>query len=177
MTIVPAGDDASIPARIGALRLHATPAELRATRRTPAERLTRAVLTVAGCWIAAPVAALIPPHFEAFILALLLGLYFGRRAWIGEWQVTAMHGTCPRCDGNVSIRAGTMLYLPHTLHCSSCRTELWLELDAAPEVPPQVRAAAREQLSAPAPAPPGQRRLGTWSPAASSWRDRPRPDQ
>ncbi|HSJ25064.1 MAG TPA: hypothetical protein VK929_10370 [Longimicrobiales bacterium] len=176
MKIVPAGDGPLIPARIGALRLHATPAELRATRRTSAERLTRTVLTVAGCWVVAPLAALIPPHFEAFILALLLGLYFGRRAWVGEWQVISMDGTCPRCDGTVSIRAGTMLYLPHTLHCGSCRTELWLELEPAPDVSPEVRAAAREQLLTPAPEPPGQRQLGTWSPASSSWRDRPRSD-
>lgn len=164
-----------VPARIGSLGVYATAAELSATQRTRSERLLQTVLTVIACWTVAPLAAFIPPHFESVIVALLLGVYFGRRAWVGEWQVAAMAGSCPRCDAAIALKPGTMLYLPHTITCTACRGELWLELEAAPEVEPSVRDAAREQAAQPPPGPVEGRPLRTWSPAGSDWRDRPGP--
>jgi hypothetical protein len=163
-----------VPARIGSLGVHATAAALRATRRSRGERAALTIMTVAGCWLIAPLAVFIPPHFESVVVALLLGLYFGRRAWVGEWRVAAMSGTCPCCDMPLAVKAGTMLYLPHTLHCDGCRTELWLELESAPDVAPEVRRAARAQREASQSPPANARPLRTWSPAGSDWRDRPR---
>jgi hypothetical protein len=163
-----------VPSRIGSLGVYATPALLLATRRTRGERLTLTVGTVAACWTIAPLAFLIPPHFESTIAALLLGLYFGRRAWVGEWQVAEMSGTCPRCDEPIALKPATMLYLPHSLRCGGCRHELWLELEAAPEVPREVREAARVKAAEdPLPRQLSGRPLTTWSPAGSDWRDRP----
>jgi hypothetical protein len=162
-----------VTARVGAVGLHATDAQLRAWRNSRSERLVSSVLTLACWWAAAPLALLIPPHLEPAAVVAGLGLYFGRRAWRREWVVSTMRGNCPRCDAEISVRRGTVLHLPHTLHCGGCRTELWLELEAAPEVPPEVRAAAKRQEREIRPA-PARRPLGTWSPAASDWRDRPR---
>jgi hypothetical protein len=164
-----------VPGRVGGLGVYATPAELRATRRTRGERALLTVLTVAACWTIAPLAIFIPPHFESVIVALILGLYFGRRAWVGEWQIDSMSGTCPRCAHRLALKRGTMLYLPHTLHCGGCSAELWLELEAAPDVPAEVREAARLQAEAESRVPLSGRPLTTWSPAGSDWRDRPKP--
>lgn len=169
-------DALSVPARIGGLGVYATPAQLRAHRRTRAERATLTALTLAGCWIVAPFAALIPPHFESFVAAFALSLYFGRRAWVGEWQVEQMSGCCPRCEAHLSLRPRTMLYLPHSLRCGACSAELWLELGEAPAVEETVRESARQaalEESRPRHELGGRPPL-TWSPAASDWRDRKR---
>jgi hypothetical protein len=164
----------AVPARIGGVGVYATSAALVATHRTRGERAVLAVATVAGCWLLAPLAFLIPPYIEPGLAAMLLGLYFGRRAWVGEWRVVSLGGVCPRCDVAIPVKPGTMLYLPHTLHCRACRAEVWLEMEPAAEVAPEVRAAAREQAAAPSSRPVGGRPLTTWSPAGSDWRDRPR---
>ncbi|CAN5871005.1 hypothetical protein BH23GEM9_BH23GEM9_28640 [soil metagenome] len=161
-----------VAARIGALGVYATAAELRATQRTRSERLTLTLLTLVGSWILAPLAFLIPPHLESGAIAFLAGIYFARRAWVGEWQVASMSGACPRCDGALTIKSGTMLYLPHTLHCPGCSVELWLELGSAPEIDDVMRQSAREQLGERPGHELGGRPPLTWSPAASDWRDR-----
>jgi hypothetical protein len=166
----------AVPARIGGLGVYATSVELRAVQRTRAERLTLTALTLGGCWLIAPLAFLIPPHFESSVAAFLLSLYFGRRAWVGEWQVEVMRGSCPRCEQPLTLKRGTMLYLPHTLHCGACRGELWLELEPAPEVDAALREAARRKVveEGSATGELGGRPPLTWSPAASDWRDRKR---
>jgi hypothetical protein len=165
-----------VPARIGGLGVYATPVQLRAHQRTRGERLTLTVVTLLGCWTIAPLAFLIPPHFESTVVAFALSLYFGRRAWVGEWQIDTMAGTCPRCGAAITLKHGSMLYLPHTLHCGGCRGELWLELEPAPVVDAALRESARLKVleeSRPAQELGGRPPL-TWSPAASDWRDRRR---
>lgn len=165
-----------VAARIGGLGVYATAVELRAVQRTRAERLTLTVCTLGGCWMIAPLAFLIPPHFESTLVAFALSLYFGRRAWVGEWQVASMRGTCPRCGAEIALKPKTMLYLPHTLHCAGCGAELWLELGEAPVVDAALREAAR--IRATQPVTPAHELGGrpplTWSPAQSDWRDRRR---
>jgi hypothetical protein len=159
----------AVPARIGGLGVYATPAELRAHQRSRSERVTLTAMTLAACWLAAPLAFLIPPHLESGVLAFLLGLYFARRAWTGEWQVAHLLGSCPRCDAALSLKPGTMLYLPHTLRCGACRAELWLELEPALDVPAELRQQAREALDAVRREELAARPPKTWSPASSDW--------
>jgi hypothetical protein len=87
-----------------------------------------------------------------------------------------MRGSCPRCEQPLTLKRGTMLYLPHTLHCGACRGELWLELEPAPEVDAALREAARRKVveEGSATGELGGRPPLTWSPAASDWRDRKR---
>lgn len=163
-------------ARIGAAGVYATPAVLDAHRRSKSERFTRAAFTLTGCWLVAPLAFMIPPYLESGLIAMLAGLYFARRSWVGEWVAVRLHGTCPRCDAEITLREGTVLYLPHTLHCGACRAECWLELEPAIVVDDAVRRAAIEQarvLRGERPSSElGGRPPKTWSPASSDWRDR-----
>jgi hypothetical protein len=173
---IPAGAE-QVPARIGSTGVYATPAHLIAYQRTRSERAMRTILTFAGVCLATPVGFLIPPHLEPAALVFVIGLYFTRRAWVAEWEVVEMSGTCARCDSSLELKRGTVLYIPHTITCSHCRAELWLDIGAAPAVDESLRRAAIEQAATP---PPSVGGLGgkprqTWSPAASSWRDRQNP--
>lgn len=162
-----------VTARIGGIGVYATPAHLIAFRRTRAERAMRTILTFVAACLAAPVAFLIPPHAEPAAVAFLIGLYFTRRSWVAEWEVVEMRGTCPRCGVPLELKRGTVLYIPHTITCASCRSELWLETGQAPEVDDEVRREARDRARGMLP--PGElggRPPQTWSPAASNWRDR-----
>src|SRR5690606_24817839 len=117
-----------VDARIGSTGVYATPAELVAFHRTRSERAMRTLLTTAGICVATPLGFLIPPHLEPAAVVLLLGLYVIRRAWVAEWDVERMSGTCPRCGSVLELKRGTVLYIPHTMHCTRCRSELWLEI-------------------------------------------------
>jgi hypothetical protein len=161
----------AVVARVGAVGVYATAAVLDVHRRTRAERLTRAGLTLAGSWLVAPLAFLIPPYLESGLIALVVGAWLARRAWRGEWVAEQMSGTCPRCTAALTLRSETVLYLPHTIHCPACAAECWIELEPAPDIDTTTRQAAIDQLL---PRPRGE--LGgrpplTWSPAASNWRD------
>lgn len=171
---IPNGAD-EVAARIGGVGVYATPAALVALMRTRAERGMRTLLTFAGTLLATPLGFLIPPHAEPAFVVFVLGLYFTRRAWVAEWEVVRMEGTCPRCDASISLKQGTVLYIPHSIRCGSCRSELWLEIGPAAEVDETLRRAAIEKATAlPPPAELGGRPPATWSPAASDWRDRRR---
>ena len=165
-----------VPARVGSTGVYATPADLVAFHRTRSERAMRTLLTTAAVCIATPLGFLIPPHLEPAAVVFLLGLYFIRRAWVAEWDVERMSGVCPRCESALELRRGTVLYIPHTMHCANCRAELWLETGVAPEVDESLRRAAIDGATA-KPLPSGElggRPPQTWSPAASDWRDRRR---
>ena len=164
-----------VAARVGGAGVYATPAELVALHRTRSERAMRTILTFAAVCIATPFGFLIPPHLEPAAVVFLAGLYFIRRAWVAEWEVVHMSGTCSRCDMPIELKRGTVLYIPHTLTCPDCRAELWLDIGEAPAVDDSLRRAAMERASQP----PVVSELGgrppqTWSPAASDWRDRRR---
>jgi hypothetical protein len=164
----------TLDARIGSLALYATPAVLRAHFRSDAERVVRTALVLLASWLVAPLAFLVPPHAEPPVVVLLAGLYFARRAWVGQWVVEEMRGSCPRCSAAIELKHGTVLYLPHSLTCGACRVECWLEVGLAPEVEEAVRLEAIERTRAEPRAPLGGRPPLTWSPAASDWRDRRR---
>jgi hypothetical protein len=165
-----------VVARIGALGVYATSAQLVAWRRHRPERVIRTALTFGAALLVTPFGFFIPPHLEPAAVVFLTGLYFTRRAWIGEWQAVSITANCPRCDAPVSVRRGTVLFLPHTLTCSACKAEVWLELGEAPDVAESDRRSAQERARAPLETDPDavHRPPLTWSPAASNWRDRPR---
>ena len=174
--VVPPGAE-PVPARIGSVGVYATPADLIAFLRTRSERVMRTILTFAGACLATPLAFLIPPHMEPAVLVFLLGLYFTRRAWVAEWEVVHMTGTCSRCETPLSLKRGTVLYLPHSIRCAACHSELWLEVGEAPVVEEALRRdAIAKATEKHVPAELGGRPPQTWSPASSDWRDRRRPD-
>lgn len=172
---VPTGAE-QVAARIGSTGMYATPTEMVAYRRTLSDRAMRTLLTFAGACLAAPFGFLIPPHLEPAALIFLLGLYFTRRAWVAEWEVVRMSGTCARCEASIELTRGTVLYIPHTITCAHCRAELWLEVGEAPVVTEVLRRSAIDSAAAkPVISELSGRPPRTWSPAASEWRDRRRP--
>lgn len=162
-------------ARIGSVGVYATPADLVAQRRTRAERFARTVLTLLLSWISAPLAFLIPPHVEPVFVVLLIGVYFARRAWVGEWELARLSATCPRCGTPLTLKPGSVLYLPHSLTCGTCKAECWLELGEAPVVDEAIRQDAQRRTEERQSGGLGGRPPLTWSPAASDWRDRREP--
>lgn len=81
-----------------------------------------------------------------------------------------------RCEATLELKRGTVLYIPHTIKCSACHAEIWLETGAAPDVEESLRRAAIETSTTQQPAGNlGGRPLQTWSPASSDWRDRSSP--
>lgn len=163
-----------VPARIGGLGVYATPAVLVAYQRTRAERTMRAGYTLLATLVVSPLFFVIPPHFEWSAAAFVVGLWFVRRAWLGEWVVERVEGTCARCTAPVAVKPGTVLVLPHTIRCDACGAEGWLETGVAPDVEPALREEARARVQAKPSAELGGRPPQTWSPAASDWRDRRR---
>jgi hypothetical protein len=113
-----------VAARVGGLGVYATAATLTAWRRLPAERAVRTGLTFVGVLVATPLGLLVPPHLEPAALVFIIGLYFTRRAWVGEWQADELDASCPHCDAALHVKRAAMLYLPHTLTCPACRSEL-----------------------------------------------------
>lgn len=171
---IPEGAE-QVQSRMGGVGVYATPADLVAFMRTRSERFMRTLLTFAATLIATPLGFLIPPHAEPAFLVFVLGLYFTRRAWVAQWEVVHMRGTCPRCSASLELKQGTVLFLPHSMRCGACRGEVWLELGAAAQVDESLRQEAIAKLSLPAQKTElGGRPLSTWSPAASDWRDRKR---
>src|SRR5688572_28085619 len=160
-----------VPARVGAVGVYAVPADLVGYARTRSERGMRTFLTFVGTCVSAPLAFLIPPHAEPAFVAFAIGLYFVRRAWVGEWVAESMSSACPRCAAPLSLKHNTQLYLPHSITCPQCRAECWLELGEAPVVEESVRLAAVEAMKERPSAELGGKPPITWSPAASDWRD------
>ncbi len=98
-----------------------TPAHIEATPRSRLRRaLTAAAALIAGCTIA-PVMILMPPHFDPAVITILVGAYLARVYWQGRYNARAFTGVCPRCRRPLRLRRGTLLRVPHPLHCRHCR--------------------------------------------------------
>jgi len=164
-----ANDARPVPARVGALGLYATNAQLLAVHRSQSERLLRAGLTLLAGLLVTPIAFLIPPHFEWSGAAIIVSLWFARQAWVGEWVVENFHALCPRCAAEMTIKHDTLLVLPHSITCQACKTECWVEQGEAAIVDEALRQDALQKVLNPAEL--GGRPPLTWSPAASNWRD------
>ena len=176
------GDDAS--SGIVALDWHLEifgyqprPARLEARPRSAVRRgLTAVTALVIGCTLA-PVAILMPPHFDPAVITVLVGAYMARVYWQGRYIARSFVGTCPRCGHPLRLRSGTLLRVPHPVHCRHCRDTARLAPgpadDAAggritrggqPLSPEEARAAdaawrrRRSKLSP-----------SSWSPASGDW--------
>lgn len=154
----------TLEARLSLFGFVSTPALLSVTPRTRTTRVTRAIASVIGSVLLAPVVFLIPPHAEWVMITIATGLYWARKNWIAEYVVAEFAGTCPRCFTAVGIRRGATLRFPHAVTCYSCHQHPVLERGPAPP----VDESRREPVAADRP--PAERRpLRIWSPAGSDW--------
>ena len=103
------------------------PAVLGVVYRPPRTRATKALLTLLGFWVLAPIVFLIPPHIPWALLAVAAGIYLAYRQWNGEYVVQTFSGSCPRCGATLSLAPGSKIRLPHKMVCFQCHHEPVLE--------------------------------------------------
>lgn len=104
-------------------------ADARIEARSTGWRARRAALALAGGLIAAPAAALVPPHAPWALGALAIALLTARRRWTEEHTLHALEGSCPRCGEGISLSRPTRLRHPHPVSCASCQYELAVAVD------------------------------------------------
>jgi hypothetical protein len=118
----------SAPARL-TLRAHEPQAAvLEVVYRPPRTRATRALLSLLGLWVLAPIVAIVPPHIPWALIAFLAGIYLAHRQWTGEYVVQRFEGACPRCATPLPLPRGSRIRLPHQMVCYSCHHEPVLDV-------------------------------------------------
>lgn len=106
------------------------------------QRTLRVAVILAATLVLTPAVFFIPPHFLWPLVVLVLGAYFARREWRGEYVVLSFAGECPRCGDPLTVAAGSRIRSGQRVECYGCHREPELMLETA-----QVSAAAE---SAPA---------------------------
>ncbi len=123
----PAG--VSVPARITLFGFDDVPADVRVETRSVGWRARRAAIALAAGLIAAPLAALVPPHAPWALGALGIGLLTAHRRWAEEHTLHFLEGTCPRCGEAITLSRPARLRHPHATPCPSCHYELAISVD------------------------------------------------
>ena len=109
----PAG---SVRARITLFGFDDVPAHVRVETRSVGWRARRAAIALAAGLIAAPLAALVPPHAPWALGALGIALLTARRRWAEEHTLHFLEGACPRCGEGITLsRPGTGRFAPMLL--------------------------------------------------------------
>ena len=121
-------EPAAVNARLSLRGHEPRPADLSVVHRSPRTRAARALLSLMGLWVLAPVVALMPPHLPWALLAFCAGIYLAVRQWSGEYVVQRFEGTCPRCARPLPLPAGSRIRLPHPMVCYGCHHEPVLEI-------------------------------------------------
>jgi predicted RNA-binding Zn-ribbon protein involved in translation (DUF1610 family) len=119
----------AVPARITLFGFDDVPADVRIEARSVGWRTRRTAIALAGGMIAAPLAALVPPHAPWALGALGISLLTARRRWTEEHTLHFLDGACPRCGESITISRATRLRHPHAISCPSCHYELALSVD------------------------------------------------
>src|SRR5690606_40965838 len=78
------------PARLTLFGFTPVPARVRAIHRPRSLRLSRALLWLVGCWVLAPLVALVPPHFPWALTAFGAGIYLARTNWRGTYEIQSL---------------------------------------------------------------------------------------
>ncbi len=99
------------------------PAALEVEPQPKRRRTVRAALILAVSIALMPVVFVVPPHFLWPLVALVAGLYFARKVWVGEYVVLSFEGTCPRCGEPLEVEPGTRLRGRERIECFGCHRE------------------------------------------------------
>jgi hypothetical protein len=100
-----------------------TPAALDVEPQPKRRRAVRAGLIVAAALVLMPVVFVVPPHFLWPLVALVAGLYFARKVWVGEYVVRSFEGACPRCGEALTLEPGTRIRSRERIECYGCHRE------------------------------------------------------
>ena len=116
-------------ARVTLFGFKSVPAQVELVHRPTPVRLTRALLFLAGCWCAAPVLAILPPHVLWLLAAMGAGIYLGWKEWRGPYEVRRLETRCPSCGNALVVEPGARIALPHRISCFNCHHEPLLEAE------------------------------------------------
>lgn len=116
-------------ARVSLFGFEPTTAILDLRPRAKSWRVRGVVRILVVTLIVAPSVVVIPPHAPWVLGALAAGIILARRRWKEHFTLEAVHGTCPRCGGDLSGSRGR-LRSPHPLSCAGCRHEVSVQVPA-----------------------------------------------
>ena len=119
----------SVPAQITLFGFDVVHADARIEARSTGWRARRTATALAVGLIAAPAAALVPPHAPWALGALGIALLTARRRWAEKHTIHFLKGACPRCGEDISLSRSTRLRHPHPVSCPSCQFELAISVD------------------------------------------------
>ena len=119
----------SVPAQITLFGFDGVSANARIEARSRGWRGRRAAAALAAGLIAAPLAALVPPHAPWALGALGIGLLTAHRRWAEEHTLHFLEGACPRCGEGITLSRPARLRHPHATSCPSCQYELAISVD------------------------------------------------
>ena len=119
----------AVPAHITLFGFGVVPADARIEARSTGWRARRAAIALAAGLVAAPAAALVPPHAPWALGALGISLLTARRRWAEEHTLHSLTGACPRCGEGISVTRSSRLRHPHPIPCPSCHYELAISVD------------------------------------------------
>jgi len=117
----------------GALHLFGFPkvaAQVTVVRRSPADRMRRALLGLGSFWGIAILCVFIPiAHFVLVPSFLIIGIVVAVRRLREGASVEAVTGVCPRCGVERSFEAGSALRAESTVSCRECHNQLELRVE------------------------------------------------
>jgi hypothetical protein len=109
-----------------------TSARVAVARHAHADRLRRAILTLAACWGIAALTVLIPiAHFVLVPSFFVLGIVLFARKLGEHATFVGLTGTCPRCQATGPFEVSGRLKARARAQCGSCRNQLDLAIDPA----------------------------------------------
>lgn len=105
-----------------------TPAPASVLPRSVGWRAARAGARVLAGLVAAPLAALIPPHAAWALGAAATGLVLGARKWSERRTLVSLAGACPRCGAPITLDRPVRLRDPFPIDCTACHHSASLHL-------------------------------------------------
>ena len=126
---IPEMPGVSVPAQITLFGFDGVSADARIEARSRGWRARRAAIALAAGLIAAPLAALVPPHAPWALGALGIGLLTARRRWAEAHTLHFLEGACPRCGEGITLSRPARLRHPDATSCPSCPYELAITVE------------------------------------------------
>jgi len=125
-----AGGPVSVQAEAIVFGFPPAPVALSVLRRASSWRIGGAARTLAIFVVAAPFAALVPPHAPWAIGALGLGGILASRRLKERFTLLGVEGACPKCAEPLAVKAGR-LRSPHPVSCEACHHQAALRFPEA----------------------------------------------
>jgi hypothetical protein len=99
-------------------------------RRSPADRIRRALLGLATFWGVALLCVLIPiAHFVLVPSFVIIGVVVAVRRLRESASVVSVTGVCPRCGVERSFEGGGALRAESAVSCRVCHNQLELKVE------------------------------------------------